>query len=285
MSLLKGIIITILIVLLAPLFDGIVRKWRARLHSRMGPPIHQTYLDILKLLGKEDISRSPLALLYIACIITATLVLALRGDFISFIYLLTASSISIILYSYLIGNPFGIVGGAREVMMFMVVEPVMASAFLACAIKANSFLISTISDWNLAMGPTFSTIMAGIAMLFAMQSQMGKLPFDIPEAETELIGGVFMEASGPTLAIFKWGLAIRQLLIAYLIASVFFPWPTMSGVPLFIYTSLKTFLIVIVCATVEALFPRLRIDQALAFYARVLVATSFIAIAFSILGV
>ncbi|MGB9876893.1 MAG: respiratory chain complex I subunit 1 family protein [bacterium] len=278
-------IITVLCVLAAPLFDGIMRKWRARIHSRMGPPIYQTYLDILKLFGKEDITRSPLAVLYISCIVSATFVLTLRGDLVTFIYLLTASSVCLVLYSLFMGNPFAIAGGGREVMMFVIVEPVMAAAFLSYAIKSQSFLISHIIAWSTVYGVNVSSIFAIIAMLIAMQAQMGKLPFDLAEAEQELVGGVLLEASGPTLALFKWGLAIRQFLIAYLIAFVFLPWPGASGALLFLSTLIKALVILLCATTVEVLFPRLRIDQALGFYARVLIAVSFMAIAFSTLGV
>lgn len=282
MNYIEAGIITILCVISAPLFDGIMRKWRARIHSRMGPPIYQTYLDLVKLLGKEDISRSFLAVLYIACVASATFILALRGDLLTLIYLLTASSVCIVLYSLIMGNPFAVAGGGREVMMFVIVEPVMAAAFLSYAIKAGSFSISHIVAWSKV---NISTIFAIIAMFLAMQAQMGKLPFDLAEAETELIGGVFLEASGSTLALFKWGLALRHLLIAYLIAFVFIPWPAVRGAPFFIYTLIKIFIILVLSVTVEALFPRLRIDQALGFYARVLIAASFMAIAFSTLGV
>jgi formate hydrogenlyase subunit 4 len=251
----------------------------------MGPPIYQTYLDLLKLFGKEDITRSPLAVLYISCIATATFVLTLRGDIITFIYLLTASSICLVLYSLFMGNPFAIAGGGREVMMFVIVEPVMAAAFLSYAIKAQSFLISHIIAWSNIYGINISSIFAIIAMLLAIQAQMGKLPFDLAEAEQELIGGVFLEASGSTLALFKWGLALRQFLIAYLVAFVFLPWPSAAGVFLFLSTLIKAFVILLLAVTAEVLIPRLRIDQALGFYARVLIAASFMAIAFSTMGV
>jgi formate hydrogenlyase subunit 4 len=285
MNYLQAGIISILCVLSAPLFDSIMRKWRARIHSRMGPPIYQSYLDLLKLFGKEDITRSPLAVLYISCIATATFVLTLRGDLITFIYLLTASSICLVLYSLFMGNPFAIAGGGREVMMFVIVEPVMAAAFLSYAIKAQSFLISHIIAWSNIYGVNISSIFAIIAMLLAMLAQMGKLPFDLAEAEQELIGGVFLEASGSTLALFKWGLALRQFLIAYLVAFVFLPWPSAAGVFLFLSTLIKAFVILLLAVTAEVLIPRLRIDQALGFYARVLIAASFMAIAFSTLGV
>jgi formate hydrogenlyase subunit 4 len=285
MNYLQAGIITVLCILSAPLFDGLMRKWRARIHSRMGPPIYQTYLDLLKLFGKEDITRSPLSVLYISCIATATFILSLKGDLITFIYLLTASSVCLVLYSLLMGNPFAVVGGSREVMMFVIVEPVMAAAFLSYAIKAQSFLMSHIIAWSNIYGINISSIFAIIAMLLAMQAQMGKLPFDLAEAEQELVGGVFMEASGSTLALFKWGLALRQFLIAYLIAFVFIPWPSSTGISLFVLTLIKALIILLCAVTVEAVFPRLRIDQALGFYARVLVAASFMAIAFSTLGV
>jgi formate hydrogenlyase subunit 4 len=170
-------------------------------------------------------------------------------------------------------------------MMFVIVEPVMAAAFLSYAIKAQSFLISHIIAWSNIYGVNISSIFAIIAMLLAMQAQMGKLPFDLAEAEQELVGGVLLEASGSTLALFKWGLALRQFLIAYLVAFVFLPWPSAAGVFLFLSTLIKAFVILLLAVTAEVLIPRLRIDQALGFYARVLVAASFMAIAFSTLGV
>jgi len=74
-----------------------------------------------------------------------------------------------------------------------------------------------------AGGMSISMVIATIAMLMAMQAQIGKQPFDIAEAETEVMGGAFIELSGPRLACSVASFA-RQIVYASMLAAIFIPW-------------------------------------------------------------
>ena len=120
--------------LLAPAFDGVARKVRAIIHSRKGPPISQPYIDILKLLGKEDLRCTASAVFRLAPAVALASFLVVMlltplsgtsggtipGDMITWVYFLTLGAACIILMAAASGNPFAQVGGAREMMMILV---------------------------------------------------------------------------------------------------------------------------------------------------------------------
>jgi formate hydrogenlyase subunit 4 len=139
--------------------------------------------------------------------------------------------------------------------------------------------------WNLANGPTISMMCAGIAFLLAIQAMLGKLPFDIAEAESEIVGGPLVEQSGPSLALMKLALLIRQLTYCFLLVQIFVPWPSFSLWPLSVVAALvKVLILFVLAAVVEAVSPRLRIDQAMGYMGRVLF-VALAALAFATIGV
>ena len=86
------------------------------------------------------------------------------------------------------------------------------------------------------------------------------------------MGGPFIEMSGPKLALFKWATWARQFVLASLFVSIFLPWPKVALLPLAIaITVVKAFFVFIVIGLVDVVNPRLRIDQALAFYLGVII--------------
>ena len=199
-----------LVLLLAPLYEGVLRKLKAALHSRKGPPLTQPFLDTLKLLGKEDL-RTAGGVVYAAfpalalasVLLLATMVpiggappLGFAGDIIGFLYIASMSAVLLILAAFGSGSPFAAVGGSREMMMLLSVEPVIAVTLVIAAMKAGTLSIAGILDWQLANGPSISMVLAGIALFLAIQAQAGKLPFDIPEADQEVLGGPLVEQSG-----------------------------------------------------------------------------------------
>ena len=141
------------------------------------------------------------------------------------------------------------------------------------------------SSWNLANGPTVSMVSAGLAIFLALQATLGRLPFDIAEAESEIVEGPLMEQSGPNLAVLKLGLLIRQLVYALLLVTVFIPWPMISPWPLMVVIALaKVLVLFVLAAVIEAVSPRLRIDQAMNYMGRVLF-VALAALAFAMIGV
>jgi formate hydrogenlyase subunit 4 len=285
--------------LFAPLLEGVVRKVKAIIHSRQGPPIVQAYIDILKLLGKEDLRCTSNAIFRFAPAGAAAsfLVVALltpmgtpsgtgtAGDMVAWLYFLTLGAAALVVMAAASENPFAEAGGAREIMMLLAVEPVVVAALIAAAIKSGSMRLMDMAAWNLSHGPSVSMAFAGLAFFLALQASLGKLPFDIVEAESEIAGGPLIEQSGPNLALLKIALLVRQLVYAFLLVQIFVPWPSIDHWPLALVVAAgKVLVLFVLAAVVEAVSPRLRIDQAMSFMSRVLF-VALAALAFAVIGV
>ena len=292
----------LILLLLAPIYEGFVRKYiRAQVaHSRIGPPVWQPFLDIFKLMLKEDLRPSRDLVFGVAPMVClgATLVggllvpigtnapLDMAGDFIVFIYIMGLSVVALIMGAMASSSPFAYVGATREMMMFLIVEVVAVVALITGAVNSHSLRFSGIISWYTSHPFSLSMILAGLALFLALQAQFGKLPFDIPEAETEIMGGPLIEMSGPRLALFYWAMWIRRLIYACLFASVFLPW---GRTGIFALDALITlaiaFLVYVVIGVVEVVNPRLRIDQALSYYLVVLVALGLASMVLAYLAV
>jgi len=190
-----------LVLLLAPLFQGVLRKVTAQIQSRQGPPLRQPYFDLLKLLGKEDIEsgQAPAmqrfaAYLSLATVLTlAALVpmgfpapLSGAGDVVLVIYLLTLSGICTLLAGLAAGSTYSLVGISREMMTMIALEPLLAVAIVAGAIHTGSFRLDTVLNGSVyAVGgfPWSGLILLG-AILLSFQAFVQRVPFDISEAET-----------------------------------------------------------------------------------------------------
>jgi len=284
--------------LVAPLFDGAARKVKAIIHSRKGPPIIQTYIDILKLLGKEDLrcTASTIFRFAPAAALASFLVVAALtpiraggagqyGDMIAWIYFLTLGAGAIILMASASGNPFSSAGAAREIMMLLSVEPIVVIALITAAVKSQSLRLADMAGSNIAAGPSVSMVTAGVAFFLALQATMGKLPFDIAEAESEIVDGPLMEQSGPNLALLKAALLVRQLVYALLLVTLFCPWPVVAPWPVALVAALvKVLILFVIAAVIEAVSPRMRIDKAMSYMGRILF-VSLAALAFAVIGV
>ena len=289
----------VLVLLLAPLFEGVIRKLKAVVHSRKGPPITQPYIDVLKLLGKEDLDSgggvlfraAPIASLG-ALLVAATLTpiagrppLGASGDIIVWIYVMSISAVAIMIGGFASGNPFAYLGGGREMMMMLTAEPVAVVALLTAGVKAHSLVTGNIVDWQLTNGLTMSMAFAGAAFFLALQANVGRLPFDIVEAEQEIVEGPLMEFSGPRLALFKMSFYVRQLIFPLILVTIFIPWPAVASVPLALVATLaKTLVVFVVIGLIDVVNPRLRIDQSMNYLARVLF-VALAALAFATIGV
>jgi len=287
-----------LALLLAPLFEGIMRKLRATIHSRVGPPVTQPYLDLLKLLGKEDL-RTARGVLYavtpaltLGSVLTVALLvpmggqppLAFAGDLVVLLYVASMGAVMVMLTAFASGSPYASIGGSREMMLLLAVEPVLAVALVVGAVKAGTLSVGGIAAWHAGNGPTISMAIAGVAFLLALQAQSGKLPFDIAEADQEIMGGPLIEQSGPRLALFRWAMWVRQLIFAVLLVEVFVPWPRVGILPVDLALCLvKALVVLLLVALVDVVNPRLRIEQAMRYYLRVAF-SSLAALAFAVIG-
>ena len=299
MDILTAVINVVIFLALAPLFEGVVRKLYAKVQSRMGPPVVKPYYDLLKLLGKETLSAGNWAfriapMMALASIITAVSLMPLGyragfltqyGDIITIIYLLTLGGVSVLLGALSSKNTYAMVGASREMVTMIMVEPVLAMTFILGALKAKSLAIdaSLASSLNGSYG--VSMVLMLVVFLMALQAFVARQPFDIAEAEVEIMEGPFIEYSGPGLALFKYYMMIKQMFYAALFVAVFVPLVNTGYYIVDVAVQLVEILAVFVLiALLGSTNPRLRIDQAVKYYALLIVA-SLVAVGLTAYGI
>ena len=170
-------------------------------------------------------------------------------------------------------------------MMVLSVEPVMAIALFVAAIRAHTLTFGGLLSSPATTIPSISMVVAGIAFILALQAQSGKLPFDIAEADQEIMEGPFIERSGPGFALFRWAAHARLMILSAVLVSVFVPWPQV-GIPglSVLLTLVKMAVVLTLVGVADVVNPRLRIDQSMGYYARVVVFVSVGALALAIVG-
>ncbi|MFC2045072.1 NADH-quinone oxidoreductase subunit H [Chloroflexota bacterium] len=268
--------------------EFIDRKAYARLQNRVGPPIFQPWADFFKLLSKEELVPeradrrmfTALPIIGIAAVLTAFVYIPVWGpsspfpfigDIIVVIYLLSLPTLILFLAGWHSTNLFSTVGAVRALTQLFGYEVPFLLALLSPALITGIWKISDIVNyqvnhiWFIAYLP--------LALIVAVISLVGKLeriPFDIPEAETEIVGGPLTEYSGKRLALFRLMINIEMVAGSALIAVLFLGGYSMPGIALtgipaavagFFAFVAKTVVIVFVLSCIKALFARLRIEQ------------------------
>jgi formate hydrogenlyase subunit 4 len=169
------------------------------------------------------------------------------------------------------GSPYAYVGVNREIMMLMVAEPVMAIALIASAIKAHSLMIVDCIRQPLTGTPSFSLAICAVAFFLALQSVMAKVPFDLSEAEQEIMEGPLIEYSGRKLAMLKWSFYCKQIVLLTLFMEWFVPWPAVSSLPLrIVLTLVKVLVGAVLVEVIAQVFPRLKIAQSMRYFVSVI---------------
>ncbi len=289
------------VLLVAPFLEGVVRKVTARIQSRQGPPIWQPYFDLLKLLGKEDIESGDVpgmqqfaarlsfaAAVAVACMVPMGVGVPLQGagDAILLIYLMTLCGVCTVLGGLAAGSTFSLVGMSREMMSMVALEPLFAVAILIGAIHTGSFRLETVLDGSVyAAGgvPVSGLIMLGVVAL-SFQAFVARVPFDISEAETEIMEGPLMEYSGPKLAMFKYARMVKLVAYSALFVALFLPWGSSLVFPLgALLTWGKVLGLVLLVTLVAATHARYRIDQAIRYFG-CLLGVSMVALVLASLG-
>lgn len=240
-----AVVQAIFLLLLTPLFTGISRQIRAKMHSRQGPGIMQDYRDIIKLLKRQSVAPrdsgfifrvmpyvllgSMLLLAMALPVVTTMSLFSGAGDLIIILYIFALFRFFFSLSGLDTGSPFAGIGASRELTLGVLVEPILFLGLLVVALIAGSTNIGSISavmsqGW---VSPT-ATLLAMLACGFATFIEMGKIPFDVAEAEQELQEGPLTEYSGSGLALVKWGIGLKQVVVAVLFLSIFFPFGSAS---------------------------------------------------------
>jgi len=246
MTLIYALIQALVLFALAPLLAGITRVARARLHTRRGPDIFQEYRDLIKLLGRQSVAPAasgwvfrltPFVMVAVMVAIASALpVVTLAsplpplGDLITLIYLFAIARFFFAIAGLDTGSPFTAIGASREAMLGVLVEPILLLGLWVAAQVAGSTHISAVAAtiWHWPVAHTLTLLLAMCACAFATFIEMGKLPFDLAEAEQELQEGPLSEYSGAGFALLKWGISLKQLVVLQMFVGVFIPWGQMT---------------------------------------------------------
>lgn len=260
--------------------------------NRVGPlGLLQSFADILKLLIKEDIvpTKADRALFMIAPILTyvpAFMVLAIipftfshfftAGLNIGVLYYIALSSISIIgivLGGWASNNKYAIIGGLRSAAQMISYEIPLAMSMLGVVLMAGSLNIERIIEaqhqmgvWNIV--PQF---LGFIVFIIAATAELARAPFDLPEAESELVSGYFTEYSGFRFAFYMLSEYVYIIDMSGLAAALFFGGWSGPLLPGWLWYVLKSFAFIFLMFWLRATMPRARVDQLMGFAWKVLI--------------
>ena len=191
------------------------------------------------------------------------------GDIIVVLYLLTLPALCLILGGFASGNPYASLGASREMKMILSYELPFILALIVPIIKAGGVLtIGGILNYQAANGiiiGNISGVVAFIVAILCMQAKLGLVPFDISEAETEIMGGPIIEYSGTPLAIIKLTKAMLLFTVPVFLVIVFMGGIGVKGLSL-LWGILKYVALLVIIVLLRNTNPRLRIDQALRFF-------------------
>jgi formate hydrogenlyase subunit 4 len=220
--------------LLPPFLDGLESKLRARVEGRLGPPIMQTYVDLIKLFKKDSIVPPIASRLFLVAptLSIAGLVLAMAikpyaienpfgfsGDIILYAYLISASSIVLALGGASSGSPLTAIGAGREFSMLIVRESMLAIIISSLILSSGT---SSLSELALKLPFNVSTFLATISLVIYSLLEGYRKPFDIIISDYDLAGGFLAEYSGPLLALSKYAIMLRRFAVSLLVGSVAF---------------------------------------------------------------
>jgi NADH-quinone oxidoreductase subunit H len=260
--------------------EFIDRKLYARFQNRVGPPWFQPLADFIKLIGKESIvptkadkgmfrilpafalASVSVAILYIPLWSTKSL-FPFSADLIVMLYLLTIPTVTFFIAGWASTSLYATLGSVRTITQLFAYEVPLFMALLGPALLAGSWSVSEIAAFY-HQHPLMAlyNIPGFLVAVIAMQGKLERVPFDIPEAETEIVAGSFTEYSGRHLALFRMAIDIEMIVLVSLIAAIFFPLFATDNLALGIVIYLvKTIVLVFVLALIRSLMARLRIEQ------------------------
>lgn len=270
----------------ALLFEWIDRRTIARLQARVGPPWFQPLADLVKLLSKESILPrqadrpicTALPVVSLAAVLTAALyipvggrvVYGFEGDLIVVLFLLSLPALFYFLAGWVSVGIYSIIGGSRSVLQYFSYEVPFLMALSAPAILTGSWSISDIitqqaeSAWVVLAQP--------VGFLLAIVGLIGKLkrvPFDIPKAKSEVVGGPLTEFSGRKLALWRLVVDIQTVAGIFLLVNMFLGGGDLTllqgsaplGLARAVTFSIKALGMLLTLSVTSVLYARLRIDQ------------------------
>jgi len=273
-----GFLFTVVVGMVLTWVDRVVS---ARVQWRKGPPFPQPFADLFKLLLKQTVVPEHSARLAfmlapvvgLAAMVIAPLLLfyvsfnpagSFVGDLVVLVYLLALPPLGLIVGASASRNPISAVGASREMTLYFGYELPFLLALLVPVIKTGGLLrLGDLVAYQQLHGPflySASGVIAALVVLAVVQAKLGYVPFDMAEAEQEIMSGVFVEYSGASLALFKLTKAMMFFILPLFLVTVF--WGGISDW----WAILKVLAVVVLVILAKNTNPRLRIDQALRFF-------------------
>ncbi|OGV58664.1 MAG: NADH dehydrogenase [Lentisphaerae bacterium RIFOXYA12_FULL_48_11] len=264
--------------------EYIDRKLYARMQNRIGPPWFQPYADLIKLAAKEDLIPEEansamfkfMPVLAMTAVLTAYLhiplwnstpLISFNGSIIVIVYLLTIPTLTFFLGGWHSTSLYSMIGAVRTLTQLFAYEVPLLLAVLSPAVLAHTWSIADMSEFY-SNNPLYALTnsIGFLVALVALQGKLERVPFDMPEAETEIVGGTFTEYSGRLLAMFRLAIDMEVIVGASLIAAVFLPFGLHFGLVIGVILYLiKILFILLLLALLRTVTARLRIEQMVVF--------------------
>ncbi len=280
MSILLIILQVLLLALLAPFVQGIIKNTKGWLQSRRGPGYFQMYYDLAKFLKKDSVLSPTVSwifkfapYIYFATALgAAAMVPALLtpagvsfNNLFVLLYLFAVGRFFLALASLDAGSTFGGMGGSREMFISVLVEPALMITVFTVAFKANSTGLSLMADAAAGSAISLSAILAAVAFLILTVAETGRVPVDNPDTHLELTmvhEAMVIEYSGRPVGLIFWASAIKQLVFILLMVNLFIPWnlPGITTAPATVLWMLaKVLIIAITLACIETSTNKMRL--------------------------
>jgi formate hydrogenlyase subunit 4 len=271
---------------LAPLLKVAIKKMKARLQNRQGPPWRQEYYDLAKLFQKEPV-RSDVASwvyvagtrVYFAAVVAATTLVPVvfaaapfeaAGGILLLVGTLALGRFALATAALDTGSAFGGMGASRSMTIAALAEPALMLGLFTSALAAGSMDLGVLVRGLLQHGPSFhpSDFLAFAGLFIIVVAETGRIPVDNPATHLELTmihEAMVLEYAGPDLALVEWASALKELLYLTLLADLFVPAGiAMSAAPGAIVLGVvswtgKVFLLAIAVTLVESMNAKLRL--------------------------
>jgi NADH-quinone oxidoreductase subunit H len=261
------------------------RKVSALVQWRVGPPFFQPFYDFFKLWHKElliPVSARKTGFLFApfvgvtAVTLSATILGVINlnpevrfvGDVIVLVYLFLIPPLTLVWGGFASGNPVSALGAGREIKLMMAYELPFIITLAAVLFKVGTFSLGEIIEYQQVHGILLqypSMILAFIISLLVLQAKLGQVPFDIAEAECEIMEGPLLEYSGPPLGMYKLMNAMLYVTVPWFIISLYWGGTSFSGINI-LWSLIKYVIILTIVILIKNTNPRVRIDQAIKFF-------------------
>jgi len=229
----------------APLLRTAIKKMKARLQNRQGPPLLQGYYDLAKLLGKETVRSVTASWVYVAGprvyfaavvaattlvpVIVAAAPLEATGGILLLVGTLALGRFALATAALDTGSPFGGMGSSRDMTIAALAEPALLLGLFASALAAGTMNLGMLVRGLVQQGQSWhpADLLAFAGLFIIVIAETGRIPVDNPATHLELTmihEAMVLEYSGPYLALLEWGAALKLLVFFALAANLFMPW-------------------------------------------------------------